>query len=78
MRTLPGVAMLWRLLLYIHVLSMAAFREGGARTYEHRPDCLKRGHLSEIESGKRSISLLTLQTIAKGMETTMSKLLRGI
>lgn len=39
---------------------------------------LSRGHLSEIEHGKREPGLLTLQTIAAGLDTTMSALLRGL
>lgn len=39
---------------------------------------LDRGHISEIENGKRMMNLLTLQTVAKGLDTTMSKLLRGL
>jgi XRE family transcriptional regulator, regulator of sulfur utilization len=39
---------------------------------------LDRGHISEIENGKRMIRLETLQTIAKGFDMTMSALLRGL
>lgn len=39
---------------------------------------LSRGHLSEIEHGKREPGLLTLQIIAAGLDTTMSALLRGL
>jgi transcriptional regulator with XRE-family HTH domain len=39
---------------------------------------LDRSHISEIESGKRAITLVTLQTIAAGFDTTMSALLRGL
>lgn len=39
---------------------------------------LDRGHISEIESGKRMIRLETLQTIAKGFDMTMSALLKGL
>jgi hypothetical protein len=37
-----------------------------------------RGHLSDIERGKREAELITLQIIAIGPDTTMSKLLRGL
>jgi transcriptional regulator with XRE-family HTH domain len=37
-----------------------------------------RGHLSDLEEGKREIGLLMLQTIAKGLDTTMDKLLKGL
>lgn len=39
---------------------------------------LERGHVSEIETGKRMVTLLTLQTVAASLETSMSRLLRGL
>jgi transcriptional regulator with XRE-family HTH domain len=39
---------------------------------------INRGHLSDLEKGKREICLLTLQVIAKGLDTTMDRLLRGL
>jgi transcriptional regulator with XRE-family HTH domain len=39
---------------------------------------INRGHLSDLESGKREVGLLMLQVIAKGLDTTMSKLLQGL
>ena len=39
---------------------------------------MNRGHLSDIERGKREAGLLTLQTIAGGLGTTMARLLRGL
>lgn len=39
---------------------------------------INRGHLSDLELGKREIGLLMLQTVAKGLDTTMEKLLRGL
>lgn len=39
---------------------------------------LDRGHISEIENGKRMMNLLTLQTVAKGLDTTMASLLKGL
>jgi transcriptional regulator with XRE-family HTH domain len=39
---------------------------------------LNRGHLSDIETGKREVGLITLQVIARGLGTTMSNLLRGL
>ncbi len=39
---------------------------------------MDRGHVSEIECGKRMVTLDTLQTIAKGFEITMSQLLKGV
>jgi transcriptional regulator with XRE-family HTH domain len=39
---------------------------------------INRGHLSDLEMGKREVGILMLQVIAKGLETTMDKLLRGL
>jgi transcriptional regulator with XRE-family HTH domain len=39
---------------------------------------INRGHLSDLEKGKREICLLTLQVIARGLDTTMDKLLKGL
>ena len=39
---------------------------------------LSRNHLSDLERGKREIGLLMLQVIAKGLDTTMDKLLKGL
>ena len=39
---------------------------------------INRGHLSDLEKGKREIGLLMLQTIAKGLDTTMDRLLKGL
>jgi transcriptional regulator with XRE-family HTH domain len=39
---------------------------------------INRGHLSDIERGKREIGLLMLQVIAKGLDTTMDKLVKGL
>ena len=39
---------------------------------------MNRGHLSDIERGKREAGLITLQIIATGLDTSMSKLLRGL
>ena len=39
---------------------------------------INRGHLSDIETGKREPGILMLQVIAKGLDTTMSKLLDGL
>lgn len=39
---------------------------------------IERGHISEIENGRRAITIPTLQTIASGLDTTMSKLLSGL
>jgi len=39
---------------------------------------INRTHLSEIENGKRAITLVTLQTIAATFDTTMSALLKGL
>lgn len=39
---------------------------------------MNRGHLSDIELGKREPGLLILQSIAQGLETTMARLLKGL
>jgi len=39
---------------------------------------LSRGHLSELEHGKREPGLLTLQTIASGLDLSISALLKGL
>jgi len=39
---------------------------------------INRGHLSDIERGKREVGIITLQVIARGLDTTMSSLLRGL
>ncbi len=38
---------------------------------------INRGHLSDLEMGKREAGILMLQVIAKGLDTTMEKLLKG-
>jgi hypothetical protein len=37
-----------------------------------------RTHLSDIEQGKRELGVITLQIIAKGLNTRMSDLLKGL
>lgn len=39
---------------------------------------IDRGHVSEIECGKRMVTLDTLQTLAKGFDVSMSALLKGV
>ena len=39
---------------------------------------LSRGHLSELEHGKREPGLFTLQTIASGLDLSISALVRGL
>jgi DNA-binding XRE family transcriptional regulator len=39
---------------------------------------MNRGHLSDIERGKREVGIITLQVIARGLNTSMSNLLRGL
>ena len=39
---------------------------------------INRGHLSDLEMGKREAGILMLQVIAKGLDTTMVKLLKGL
>jgi len=42
--------------------------------------CLDMGrtHISDIEQGKREIGLITLQVIARGLNTKMSEILKGL
>lgn len=39
---------------------------------------LDRAFISDLENGKRNISILNLSLIAKGLEKTLSQLLSGI
>jgi transcriptional regulator with XRE-family HTH domain len=47
--------------------------------YQHgkMADQLDRGHISEIENGKRAINIIALQMLARALDTTMSALLKG-
>jgi transcriptional regulator with XRE-family HTH domain len=38
---------------------------------------MNRGHISDIELGKREVGIITLQVIARGLSTTMETLLKG-
>lgn len=39
---------------------------------------MNRGHISDVELGKREVGIITLQVIARGLDTTMAKLLKGL
>jgi len=39
---------------------------------------MNRGHISDIERGKREVGIITLQVIARGLDTTMATLLKGL
>lgn len=39
---------------------------------------MNRGHISDIELGKREVGIITLQVIARGLDTTMAKLLKDL
>lgn len=39
---------------------------------------MNRGHISDIEQGKREVGIITLQVIARGFGIKMSELLRGL
>ena len=39
---------------------------------------MNRGHISDIERGKREAGIITLQVIARGLNTTMAQLLKGL
>jgi len=38
---------------------------------------MNRGHISDIELGKREVGIITLQVIARGLSTAMETLLKG-
>ena len=39
---------------------------------------MNRGHISDIEQGKREVGIITLQVIARGLNTTMARLVKGL
>jgi transcriptional regulator with XRE-family HTH domain len=39
---------------------------------------LNRGHISDIEQGKREAGLITLQIIARGLNSTMAEILKDL
>jgi transcriptional regulator with XRE-family HTH domain len=39
---------------------------------------MNRGHISDIERGKREVGIITLQVTATGLDTTMANLVRGL
>ena len=39
---------------------------------------MNRGHISDIELGKREVGIIALQVLARGLKTTMDTLLRGL
>jgi hypothetical protein len=39
---------------------------------------MNRGHLSDIERGKREAGIITLQVITRDLDTTMANLLKGL
>jgi transcriptional regulator with XRE-family HTH domain len=39
---------------------------------------MNRGHISDIELGKREVGIITLQLIARGLGTSMETLLKGL
>jgi hypothetical protein len=39
---------------------------------------MNRGHLSDIERGKREAGIIALQVIARGLDMTMANLLEGL
>jgi hypothetical protein len=39
---------------------------------------MNRGHLSDVERGKHAAGMITLQVSARGLDTTMSNLLKGL
>jgi len=39
---------------------------------------INRGHISDLEQGKREVGIITLEVIATGLDTTMANLLKGL
>jgi len=39
---------------------------------------IDRGHLSEMENGKKNVCLLMLEVLARGFQITVSELMKGI
>lgn len=39
---------------------------------------MNRGHISDIERGKREVGIITLQVVARGLDTSISNLLKGL
>jgi len=39
---------------------------------------IDRGHISEIENGKKNVCLPMLEVLARGFEVTVSELLKGV
>ena len=39
---------------------------------------LRRTYISEMERGKRNVSLMTLEVVARGFKLSVSQLLRGL
>lgn len=39
---------------------------------------LRRTYISDLERGKRNVSLVTLQIVARGFGLTLSKLVKGL
>lgn len=59
---------------------IAALRKKKGWTQTDMADALdmNRGHISDIETGKEAPGLITLQIIARGLGTTMARLLSGL
>ena len=59
-------------------IQMLRKRKGWAQTDMAVYLDMNRGHISDIERGKREVGIITLQVIAKGLGTTMSSLLKNL
>jgi transcriptional regulator with XRE-family HTH domain len=53
-------------------------RKGWAQTDKAAYLDMNRGHISDIERGKREVGIITLQIIATGLDTTMANLVKGL
>lgn len=61
-------------------MRLRALRKQKGWTQTDMAVCLdmNRGHISDIERGKREAGLITLQIIARGLDTTMARILKDL
>ncbi len=61
-------------------MRLRALRKQKGWTQTDMAVCLdmNRGHISDIERGKREAGLITLHIIARGLDTTMARILKDL
>ena len=61
-------------------MRLRALRKQKGWTQTDMAVCLdmNRGHISDIERGKREAGLITLQIVARGLDTTMARILKDL